>query len=137
MNPKKPIEPLADTQSIGEQRSPIITSNSPLEGLESNELLSPKKSLAHPPAIDQRSSGESPYTLFDNQIPKTIDELCAFLRASKSTIYEYNRQGIPRFPVGKSWRYMTDEVIEWLKERGKRRLYPQETRFDPHIIRRK
>ncbi|OVE80582.1 hypothetical protein BVY03_05825 [bacterium K02(2017)] len=69
--------------------------------------------------------------LFDNQ-PLTVDELCTYLQAAKSTVYDYNRQGMPRFRVGKSWRYDPSKVVAWLEERSLAEIHPNIVRFDPN-----
>lgn len=63
--------------------------------------------------------------------PFSIDELCIFLHAAKSTIDQYNREGMPRFFVGKECRYIPSEVIDWLKRRCSDRVLPTEETFDP------
>lgn len=66
---------------------------------------------------------EQEFINFENQ-PLNMDELCKFLRAKKSTMYEYCRQGMPRFYVGKEARFIPDKVIVWLEERSLDRIYP-------------
>ncbi len=63
--------------------------------------------------------------------PLTTPELCEYLRASKSTIDQYNREGMPRFYVGKECRYIPSEVVDWLKRRSSNRILPTEETFDP------
>ena len=48
--------------------------------------------------------------------PLTTPELCDYLQASKSTIDQYNREGMPRFFVGKECRYVPEKVVEWLEK---------------------
>ncbi len=64
--------------------------------------------------------------------PLTVQDLCETLRASKSTIDQYNREGMPRFFVGKECRYILTKVIEWLERRCEHRVQStlKET-FDP------
>lgn len=57
--------------------------------------------------------------------PLTTFELCDFLQASKSTIDQYNREGMPRFFVGKQCRYVPHKVLDWLERRTKQRVRPQ------------
>ncbi|HEX5036284.1 MAG TPA: helix-turn-helix domain-containing protein [bacterium] len=63
--------------------------------------------------------------------PLTVEELCDYLQASKSTIDQYNREGMPRFFVGKECRYISSKVIEWLERRSQHRVIPLEETFDP------
>ncbi len=63
--------------------------------------------------------------------PLTVDELCGFLQASKSTIDQYNREGMPRFYVGKECRFLPSKVIDWLERRCHHRVLPTEETFDP------
>lgn len=63
--------------------------------------------------------------------PLTVEELCDYLQASKSTIDQYNREGMPRFFVGKECRYIPSKVIEWLERRSQHRVIPLEETFDP------
>lgn len=61
----------------------------------------------------------------------TLEELCGYLHAAKSTIEQYNREGLPRFFVGKECRYIPGKVIEWLERRSESRISPQESMFGP------
>ena len=63
--------------------------------------------------------------------PSTIEELCEFLRCAKSTIDQYNREGLPRFYVGKELRYRPSQVISWLERRCCHKVTPPEETFDP------
>jgi len=63
--------------------------------------------------------------------PLTLQELCGLLKAAKSTIDQYNREGMPRFYVGKECRYIPSKVIEWLERRAHHRVHPTEEAFDP------
>lgn len=67
-------------------------------------------------------------TLFIPEKPLTTPELCDYLQASKSTIDQYNREGMPRFFVGKECRYIPRKVIEWLERRSAHRV-PTEATF--------
>lgn len=67
---------------------------------------------------------------FDEK-PLTIAELCGYLQAAKSTIDQYNREGMPRFYVGKECRYLPSKVIQWLERRCQDRVNTIETTFDP------
>lgn len=63
--------------------------------------------------------------------PLTTLELCEYLKASKSTIDQYNREGMPRFYVGKECRYFPEKVTAWLERRSLTRICPTEETFDP------
>lgn len=63
--------------------------------------------------------------------PLTLKALCDYLQASKSTIDQYNREGMPRFYVGKECRYLLTKVIEWLERRCRHRVIPSKETFDP------
>jgi excisionase family DNA binding protein len=44
----------------------------------------------------------------------TVDELAAFLRVHKATIYRLLRdRKIPAFKVGSDWRFNREEIDEW------------------------
>lgn len=48
----------------------------------------------------------------------TIEELAAYLKISKSTLYKLVREGsLPCKKVGKHWRFHKDAIDEWLKQR--------------------
>jgi uncharacterized cysteine cluster protein YcgN (CxxCxxCC family) len=63
--------------------------------------------------------------------PLTKKQLCDFLNASTTTIDQYNREGMPRFYVGKECRYLSSEVVDWLKRRCAYRVLPTTETFDP------
>lgn len=77
---------------------------------------------------------QSQSRFFDNQIskPLNLDELCAYLRAKKSTLRQYQREGMPHFFVGKEARYIPQKVLSWLEQRSAARIHPHEVTFDPH-----
>lgn len=46
----------------------------------------------------------------------TIEDLAAYLKVSKSTLYKLAQEGsLPGQKVGKHWRFHKDAVDEWLK----------------------
>ena len=46
----------------------------------------------------------------------TIAEVAAYLKIPKATVYKLVRQEkIPGHRVGKHWRFVRDEVDDWLK----------------------
>ena len=49
----------------------------------------------------------------------TIDELAAYLRISKSTLYKLVREGkkIPSQKIGKHWRFRKGAIDKWLEEK--------------------
>ncbi len=45
----------------------------------------------------------------------TIDELAAYLKISKSTLYKLAQKGeVPGQKVGKHWRFRRDIIDQWL-----------------------
>lgn len=47
----------------------------------------------------------------------TIDELSAYLKVSKSTLYKVVREGkIPSQKVGRHWRFHKEAIDRWLEE---------------------
>jgi len=63
--------------------------------------------------------------------PLTTQEICEFLGLKKSTLDQYNHEGLPRFFVGKECRYIPSKVIEWLERRSSDRVSPIDEMFDP------
>lgn len=48
----------------------------------------------------------------------TIDELAAYLKISKSTLYKLVREGkIPSQKIGKHWRFRKGAIDRWLEEK--------------------
>lgn len=49
----------------------------------------------------------------------TIEELAAYLKISKSTLYKLVREGrIASQKVGKHWRFRKDAIDHWLEKRS-------------------
>jgi excisionase family DNA binding protein len=49
----------------------------------------------------------------------TIDELSAYLKVAKSTLYKLAQEGkLPGQKVGKHWRFRKVAVDRWLEESG-------------------
>ena len=47
----------------------------------------------------------------------TIDELAAYLKISKSTLYKLAQKGdIPGQKIGKHWRFRKDIIDQWLSD---------------------
>lgn len=54
----------------------------------------------------------------------TLDELAAYLKVSKRTLYRLAAQAeIPAFKVGGAWRFRRNDIDRWIGER-----LPPETR---------
>ena len=47
----------------------------------------------------------------------SIDELAAFLKIPKSTLYKLVRGGIPAQKVGRHWRFHKETIVRWLDNR--------------------
>jgi excisionase family DNA binding protein len=49
----------------------------------------------------------------------TIDELAAYLKVSKSTLYKLAQEGnVPGQKVGRHWRFRKDTIDAWLNQSG-------------------
>jgi len=49
----------------------------------------------------------------------TIDELAAYLKISKSTLYKLAQDGaLPGLKVGKRWRFHKEAIDAWLKSQS-------------------
>jgi len=49
----------------------------------------------------------------------TVDELAAYLKIPKSTLYKLVREGqIPSQKVGRHWRFRKETIDRWLDQRG-------------------
>lgn len=68
---------------------------------------------------------------FPPSSPLTTSELCDYLKTNRTTIDRYNREGMPRFFVGKECRYFPEKVVDWLERRSLSRTCPTEETFDP------
>ena len=49
----------------------------------------------------------------------TQEELCKLLKITPMTAYRYRKDGMPSIGKGKGIRYDKQEVLKWLKEKGK------------------
>lgn len=48
----------------------------------------------------------------------TLDELSAYLRISKSTLYKLVREGrIPSQKIGRHWRFRKETIDKWMDRR--------------------
>jgi excisionase family DNA binding protein len=49
----------------------------------------------------------------------TAQELAAFLRVNRSTVYRLlKRRDLPGFRIGSEWRFDAAEINQWFKQRG-------------------
>jgi len=47
----------------------------------------------------------------------TIDELAAYLKLSKSSLYQFARAGkVPGVKIGQQWRFHKDVIDAWIKD---------------------
>lgn len=52
----------------------------------------------------------------------TIDDLSAYLKVSKSTLYKLAQDGkVPGQKVGRHWRFHRETIDKWLAERPAKR----------------
>jgi Helix-turn-helix domain len=72
------------------------------------------------PLTNDESAQHGP---IDPHRPMDFQELCRYLKASPPTIRAYLAEGLREvgFKVGKEWRFLPLEVIEWLKWRQRRK----------------
>lgn len=49
----------------------------------------------------------------------TQKELCELLKINVTTAYRWRKEGMPFMGAGKGIRYDKQEVLKWLKEKGK------------------
>jgi excisionase family DNA binding protein len=57
-------------------------------------------------------------TLMTNRM-LTAQELAAYLRVNRSTVYRLLKKGeLPGFRIGSEWRFRIDEVNRWFRERN-------------------
>ncbi|EIW19500.1 MULTISPECIES: helix-turn-helix domain-containing protein [Pelosinus] len=50
----------------------------------------------------------------------TVNEASVFLKISRSKLYELvSQDAIPWFPVGSHKRFLTQELLDWAKNRGR------------------
>jgi excisionase family DNA binding protein len=63
----------------------------------------------------------SPQSLESNLLANrmlTAQELAAYLRVNRSTVYRLLKKGeLPGFRIGSEWRFRIDEVNRWFRER--------------------
>ena len=52
----------------------------------------------------------------------TLDEVAAFLKAGKRTVYRFAQNGdIPAFKLGGTWRFRRSELERWIDENSNQR----------------
>ncbi|HFF6190844.1 MULTISPECIES: helix-turn-helix domain-containing protein [Stenotrophomonas] len=52
----------------------------------------------------------------------TLDEVAAFLKAGKRTVYRFAQNGdIPAFKLGGTWRFRRSELEPWIGENSNQR----------------
>jgi excisionase family DNA binding protein len=48
----------------------------------------------------------------------TIEELAAYLKLSKSSLYQFARAGkVPGVKIGEQWRFQKSAIDEWMRSR--------------------
>jgi excisionase family DNA binding protein len=61
----------------------------------------------------------------DPETIMTADELAAYLRVSRATVYRlFKRRGLPGFRIGVEYRFRRADVDEWIEAREKAREEP-------------
>lgn len=52
----------------------------------------------------------------------TLDEVAAFLKAGKRTVYRFAQNGdIPAFKLGGTWRFRRSELEKWIDQNSNQR----------------
>ena len=52
----------------------------------------------------------------------TIDEVCAILKMSKRSIYDWCKQGIiPSFKIGSTWRFSRVDLNDWIEKKKQKK----------------
>ncbi|MFQ5932737.1 MAG: helix-turn-helix domain-containing protein [Nitrospiraceae bacterium] len=54
----------------------------------------------------------------------TVAETCRYLKIAPRTLYRYiQNQRMPAFKLGKEWRFVRSDLVQWLRQRptGRRR----------------
>ena len=78
------------------------------------------KSDGKPRSVPNPLSSEP--KLFANRM-LTAQELAAYLRVNRSTVYRLLKKGeLPGFRIGSEWRFRIDEVNRWFSERLRGRV---------------
>jgi nitrogen PTS system EIIA component len=65
-----------------------------------------------------RNVGEQPESPALRNRMLTAQELAAYLRVNRSTVYRLLKKGqLPGFRIGNEWRFRVDEIDRWFKDR--------------------
>jgi len=48
----------------------------------------------------------------------TLKQICELLQVGKRTVYTYIKQGMPCYKIGRDWRFVEEEVDEWIKQKN-------------------
>lgn len=71
----------------------------------------------NPPPPETASARDQVVAEFPNRM-LTAQELAAYLRVNRSTIYRLLKKGkLPGFRIGSEWRFQMDEVNRWFQAR--------------------
>jgi len=55
----------------------------------------------------------------------TAEETCRYLKISQRTLYRYLRSHqIPAFKLGKEWRFVRSDLVQWIRDRTKGPIVP-------------
>ncbi|MEC4669629.1 MAG: helix-turn-helix domain-containing protein [Nitrospiraceae bacterium] len=53
----------------------------------------------------------------------TVAETCRYLKIAPRTLYRYiQNQRLPAFKLGKEWRFVRSDLVQWLRQRPRVRL---------------
>jgi excisionase family DNA binding protein len=59
----------------------------------------------------------------DTERVMTVEELAAYLKIHRSTIYRLlTNEGLPGFKIGSDWRFKVADIDEWIAARKKSSL---------------
>ncbi|MBW8064529.1 MAG: helix-turn-helix domain-containing protein [Nitrospira sp.] len=48
----------------------------------------------------------------------TVAETCRYLKIAPRTLYRYiQNQRLPAFKLGKEWRFVRSDLVQWLRQR--------------------
>jgi excisionase family DNA binding protein len=74
--------------------------------------------LSSCPGKELRMAGKQPDDVM------TIDELAAYLKLSKSSLYHFARAGkVPGVKIGEQWRFQKSVIDAWMKDRIRTKAY--------------
>lgn len=46
----------------------------------------------------------------------TMQQVCELLQVTSRTIFNYIKKGMPAYKFGRDWRFVEEEVDQWLKK---------------------